>query len=138
MIVYHYSIVWMADDTLKALESGVTKVRLHFDTSVGDETYTMLKQSLPMTQRLVQLLAPRLKDEGVLRLFFPDMGTAAMMMKEWRFGTNESTVPHNLAFASMHMDKPEPGDAGCLVSNAYIPIDAYSFYHNLVEMQGQA
>ncbi|KAG5177121.1 hypothetical protein JKP88DRAFT_258823 [Tribonema minus] len=105
----------MADDVVRALETGVRNVRVDFDTSVGDETYTMLKQSLPMTQRLVSLVAPRLPDNGTLRLFFPDAGTAAMMVRDWRVGTNESLVPANVAFSGMRRDSPEPTDAGILV-----------------------
>ena len=91
-----------ASITLECLNSGINKCRIDFDTTIGDVTYTSLKNTLPMVKELTTQLATRLnlvntistvgsnsstvdiqKDfydevlnastQGTIRLFFPDM-----------------------------------------------------------------
>lgn len=105
----------MADDVLSALNAGAKAMRIDFDTSAGDETYTILKATLPMTKGLLASLAPRLPEGGTLRVFFPDEGTAALMQRDWKLGTNETMIPDNVAFSGMHRETLLPSDSGCLV-----------------------
>ena len=81
-----------------ALRYGSSKLRIDFDTSIGDQTYTTLKNTLPMTRFLVQKLSTLLElsplqfEEGsdselrTLRIYFPDMGAAALARRDWKMG----------------------------------------------------
>jgi hypothetical protein len=99
---YEQSLEWMASDALTALDKGVSLLRIDFDTSGGDETYTSLKQSLPMVQALLSSMAQEavekwtpsggaafsgdLEQSPTLRVFFPDQGTAALLERDWKVG----------------------------------------------------
>ena len=87
-----------ANRVISALRYGTAKLRIDFDTSIGDQTYTTLKNTLPMTRFLVQKLSNLLElsplqveqDSGsgvelrTLRIFFPDMGAAALARRDWK------------------------------------------------------
>jgi hypothetical protein len=89
-----------ANRVVAALRYGSSKLRIDFDTSIGDQTYTTLKNTLPMTRFLVQKLSNLLElsplqvqedyDSGVelrtLRIYFPDMGAAALARRDWKMG----------------------------------------------------
>jgi hypothetical protein len=45
-----------AKQTFACINSGITKCRIDFDTTVGDQTYTSIKNSLPMLKVLVTVL----------------------------------------------------------------------------------
>ena len=75
--------------TVQALADGWSRLRVDFDTSGGDATYTMLKSSMPMTQRFIASTAAPLlggatnseaggeegaASERTIRLYFPNAG----------------------------------------------------------------
>ncbi|KAJ1625468.1 hypothetical protein T492DRAFT_1039452 [Pavlovales sp. CCMP2436] len=74
---------------LTALDAGVAKMRIDFDTSAGDITYTTLRNSLPIARTLMLMLAEKLCVEangqpaGKLQMLMPDEGTAALVAREW-------------------------------------------------------
>jgi len=71
------------------LESGISKMRVDFDTSAGDITYTTLRNSLPIARVLTLQLAQKLcvgedgQPRGRLQVLMPDEGTAALIAREW-------------------------------------------------------
>ncbi|CAM9478108.1 unnamed protein product [Ectocarpus fasciculatus] len=106
---------------------GQKRVRVDFDTSAGDETYTKLKASLEMAKQLTKLLAEALicGGEGVeggeggtgqtLALFFPDAGSAALAKFEWGSGTENAQVPAGVRFCTVKTDSPADTDVGCIL-----------------------
>lgn len=83
-----------------ALRRGITRLRVDFDTSAGDITYTSLRNSMPIARALMELLSTELcggtaalgEDEAstdqaqpakVLQILLPDEGTAALVTREW-------------------------------------------------------
>ena len=86
--------------SVNCIQSGKNKVRIDFDTSIGDQTYTSLKSTIPMVSALTQSLAGLLslsssseivseEDQQPLktmRIFFPDMGAAALARRDWKLG----------------------------------------------------
>jgi len=92
---------------VSALRRGLTKIRVDFDTSAGDITYTSLRNSMPVARALTELLSAELcgsavpsiplevpesaaeaKPEAagpskVLQVLMPDEGTAALAAREW-------------------------------------------------------
>eukprot|EP01038_Epipyxis_sp_PR26KG_P013884 gene13884-18618_t len=47
--------------TIECFESGTTTCRIDFDTTIGDQTYTSIKNSMPMLKLLVNKLAKYMK-----------------------------------------------------------------------------
>lgn len=78
-----------ARTVLSALRTGISKMRVDFDTSAGDITYTTLRNSLPVARSLMLQLAEQLCVEsdgrapGRLQVLMPDEGTAALVAREW-------------------------------------------------------
>lgn len=78
------AVVDCAAAVQKTISGGLAKVRVEFDTSAGDETYTSLRNTLPvakaLTERLAQELCANAPGDGespkVLFLLFPDEGPA--------------------------------------------------------------
>lgn len=62
-----------------ALEKGYRRVAVEIDLVVGDETYTMLKNTLPMIRAFLGSTFEN-NGEGLL-IVFPDEGTAAMVVR---------------------------------------------------------
>jgi hypothetical protein len=87
-----------ADRVIAGIRYGNSKLRIDFDTSIGDQTYTSLKNALPMTRLLVTKLSALLKlkplafgaeadeDLRTMCVFFPDMGAAALARRDWKMG----------------------------------------------------
>lgn len=81
--------VQCARTILRVIDSGVAKMRVDFDTSAGDITYTTLRNSLPIARALMMMLSEKLCVEkdglpaGKLQVLFPDEGTAALVTREW-------------------------------------------------------
>lgn len=106
-----------ASATLRAVDRGANKLRVDFDTSAGDQTYTMLKQTVPMSRVYVSQLAEALcgaadavaADDGApaktLALFFPDAGQAALLQRDWKVGTPEALVPPSVRLVALPRDK---------------------------------
>eukprot|EP01036_Dinobryon_divergens_P055795 gene55795-74507_t len=112
-----------ARKSLDCIAMGQRKCRIDFDTAVGDQTYTSLKNTLPMVKELCGILSremslypilpPPSKSEDsnstenetpdwlqapptpsrTMRIFFPDMGAAALARRDWKMGTNATEVP---------------------------------------------
>ena len=118
--------------TVEVINSGTKTCRIDFDTSVADMTYTSLKNTTPFIKEYVKVLAADMGftkkvvvgGEGVvdeaeadlptsiptMRLFFPDMGAAALVRRDWKMGTDQSEVPACLRTANMQNDALEPSD----------------------------
>ena len=120
------AIVNAVESTTRALEDGWTQLRVDFDTSAGDMTYTQLKNSIPMCQKFVSQLSGYIleragggasareeggkEEEKTIRIYFPDAGSAAMCMRDWKVGTPDALVPSCVRFASLNRDLPEDSD----------------------------
>jgi len=115
--------------TVQALADGWSRLRVDFDTSGGDATYTMLKSSMPMTQRFIASTAAPLlggatnseaggeegaASERTIRLYFPDAGSAALAQRDWKVGTASALVPPCARFASLSRDTPDSKDAALI------------------------
>jgi len=118
--------------TVEVINSGTKTCRIDFDTSVADMTYTSLKNTTPFIKEYVKVLAADLSFGGVgggaatenspgnsetgpetsptMRLFFPDMGAAALVRRDWKMGTDQSEVPACLRTANMQNDPLVPTD----------------------------
>lgn len=59
-----------------ARKNGVERMTIEVDLTVGDETYTLLKNTLPMVKQLAETSFGE-KGDG-LRVVFPDEGSAAL------------------------------------------------------------
>ena len=46
-----------SDSTVRSIKMGTKRVRIDFDTSVGDMTYTSIKNTMPMLKELVNMLS---------------------------------------------------------------------------------
>jgi len=78
-----------ATGLLSAIEDGSLKLRLDFDTSMGDETYTKLKLSLEFARDVAIEWALSMEEEENLVLFFPDAGGGCISeagVEDGRFG----------------------------------------------------
>jgi len=113
--------------TLDSISQGNLKCRIDFDTSVGDQTYTSLKNTMPMLKDFVNIISVEyalfpLREKGVpgtvsevvsepsdtqprlLKIFFPDMGAAALVRRDWKLGTNLTEVHPCIRTANIQND----------------------------------
>ena len=74
-----------ANGLLGAIQDGSLKLRLDFDTSMGDETYTKLKLSTEFARDVAIEWALSMEEDENLVLFFPDAGAAALARQEGRW-----------------------------------------------------
>jgi hypothetical protein len=112
--------------SMEFIKGGGTRCKVEFDTSVGDMTYTSIKNAAPVLKEMSKFLAeeadlsrpeaisPPEGLEGVelqlflnatalagaqmevtrsLRIFYPDMGVAALTRRDWKMGTAQAEVP---------------------------------------------
>ena len=49
-------------------------------------------------------------DGGSIRLYFPDMGAAALARRDWKTGTVDSEVPNCIVTANIQNDQLQPSD----------------------------
>jgi hypothetical protein len=86
-----------------AVDAGICRLVIEFDTSAGDETYTLLSRTMQFTQPLLPRMAAALALEPAegaetgapgIQLLFPDEGTAAMVKQKWE-------LPRGTAVGSM-------------------------------------
>ena len=118
--------------SLDCIASGQTRIRVDFDTSIGDITYTSLKNTLPMMKEFSIALTkelgltmtvdvpaataaedtptPDAEPLKTMRVFFPDMGAAALARRDWKLGTEVAEVPPSVRTANMQNDPIEPSD----------------------------
>lgn len=97
--------------TLASTADGWARLRVDFDTSAGDATYTALKNSLPFTKKFVEgFVAPFLAQSDsdsdsaeprTVRLYFPDAGSAALCHRDWKIGQPGSLVPSCVRLSSL-------------------------------------
>jgi hypothetical protein len=144
-----------ASRSMACIASGQMRVRIDFDTSIGDMTYTSLKNTLPMIKEFSAILSKEMglsmsmpetavavtdeatntaattsttatvetaaaatptaetetdEPERTMRIFFPDMGAAALARRDWKLGTEVSEVPPCVRTANMQNDPLEPTD----------------------------
>lgn len=96
---------------LACIGDGALKIRLDFDTSMGDETYTKLKLSTEFARDVAIEWALSLEEDETLVLFFPDAGAAAGARNDWKMDNpDEAEVPPNVRVAAFPRDKLEKGD----------------------------
>mmetsp|Transcript_12501 Transcript_12501/g.38169 ORF Transcript_12501/g.38169 Transcript_12501/m.38169 type:complete len:289 (-) Transcript_12501:168-1034(-) len=69
---------------------GYRRVTIEVDLTGGDETYTVLKNTLPLVKTFTELAF----EDGAkgLRLVFPDMGAAALAARDWKSLSNATFV----------------------------------------------
>eukprot|EP00962_Isochrysis_galbana_P055844 scaffold27656_cov73-Isochrysis_galbana.AAC.1 len=86
-----------------AVDAGVSRLVIEFDTSAGDETFTLLSRTMQFTQPLLPRMAAALQlepaegaEDGMpgIQLLLPDEGTAAMVRQKWE-------LPRGTAVGSM-------------------------------------
>ncbi len=86
----------------EAFAAGRSRVRIDFDTTAGDLTYTTLKNSLPLALAFAQYLGKEIMEEEKvvmdeegkkvgyegkrLVVIFPDTGSAVWAQQEWKAG----------------------------------------------------
>lgn len=130
-----------ASRSLACIASGQMRIRIDFDTSIGDMTYTSLKNTLPMIKEFSAILSKAMslsmgmpstavtdseeaastvestavetepeEPERTMRIFFPDMGAAALARRDWKLGTEVSEVPPCVRTANMQNDPLESTD----------------------------
>lgn len=188
------AIVRIAKRTIECIKTtGNMKIRIDFDTSVGDVTYTSIKNTIPMMKALANVLSremglsykfskayanpidfepiqkgtvtatsdttntatestdvkvpmqeesnegtkleeiralqsfeeslpPTIGSDGAtlgpdktMRIFFPDMGEAALARRDWKMGSALSEVPSSIFTANIQNDVLSPSDAIAII-----------------------
>ena len=100
-----------ANGLLGAIQDGSLKLRLDFDTSMGDETYTKLKLSTEFARDVAIEWALSMEEDENLVLFFPDAGAAALARQEWKMDNlEEAEVPPNVRVKAFPRDRLDPDD----------------------------
>ena len=100
-----------ANGLLGAIQDGSLKLRLDFDTSMGDETYTKLKLSTEFARDVAIEWALSMAEDENLVLFFPDAGAAALARQEWKMDNlEEAEVPPNVRVKAFPRDRLDPDD----------------------------
>lgn len=117
------------EKTMTYIRSGGRRCRIDFDTSIGDVTYTSLKNTMPVLKEIVKCFSAAMdldatssiistgnstvidalpiKADGVdrsIRLFFPDMGAAALTRRDWKMGSGSSEVPSDIFTSNIQND----------------------------------
>lgn len=114
--------------TLALQRNGANRCRIDFDTTVGDMTYTSLKNTLPFTKEYLNQLCqaldivtkeiildlgnetlPETDQKGIgpqrtVRVFFPDMGAAVLARNDWKMNTAEALVPSCISTGNIQND----------------------------------
>jgi Domain of unknown function (DUF1995) len=86
--------------TRAALAAGRTRAFVAVDTTGGDETFTLLKNSVPLVRMLLPILTEA--DEargGRVEVLLPDAGAAALARRDWR--EDGGTVPDRVVLGGM-------------------------------------
>ena len=100
-----------ANGLLGAIQDGSLKLRLDFDTSMGDETYTKLKLSTEFARDVAIEWALSMAEDENLVLFFPDAGAAALARQEWKMDNlEEAEVPPNVRVKAFPRDRLDEDD----------------------------
>ena len=147
--------------TIDCVSSGKRRIRIDFDTSIGDQTYTSIKNTIPMMKEFSVILSQEMDltmtmgeddeeeaaaaafaasfeslvitdpvdaatvpapvvsvptvakvevPEKTMRIFFPDMGQAALARRDWKMGSEVSEVPPCVYTANIKNDGLQPSD----------------------------
>lgn len=114
---FGHSIHLAVESTKEAISLGKNRLRIDFDTSLGDMTYTTLKNSLPLAKEFAKLLGLMVleKDKIIqvtdektgetsldytgkkLAVFFPDTGSSVWAQQDWDIN----------AYKTLHKQKQE-------------------------------
>ena len=94
------------------------RCRIDFDISLSDKTFTSLKNTMPMLKKLSCDLVQTANStellnntsSSIIRLFFPDMGAAALTRRDWKLGTSESEVPSCVRASNIQSDSISDDD----------------------------
>ena len=82
------------------------------------QTYTSIKNTVPVVKVMIRKLALKLNLEGstsekvndsTIRIFFPDMGEAVLARKTWKMGPAYQENPELEALESIVIANPEEG-----------------------------
>jgi hypothetical protein len=106
------------EKTMRYIRSGGRRCRIDFDTSIGDVTYTSLKNTMPVLKEIVKCFSTAMELDatssnisignstviGTIRLFFPDMGAAALTRRDWKMGSASSEVPSGVFTSNIQND----------------------------------
>lgn len=94
-----------------AATTGIRRMFVEIDTTGGDATYTMLKNSIPVTR----LLLPLLDGGGRVVVLWPDSGAAALVRRDWD-QTPDPPLPPSLALLGLEeADVDATADAGVMI-----------------------
>lgn len=108
--------------TTQCISTGIQTIRIDVDTSVADMTYTSLKNTMPFLKDYCKAICQEMQLESsgastgkdmlnsTIRLFFPDMGAAALVRRDWKMGTEATEVPNCLQASNIQNDPLLPTD----------------------------
>jgi len=116
----------------QAKKDNINRLKIVFDTSNGDATYTTLKKTLPMVQQFVSLYAnfiltsscenssaekntPPERKDSTIRVYFPDAGSAALTERDWKLGSPDSLVPNSVRLDSVTRDQTSQSDEAFII-----------------------
>ncbi len=91
------------------IDAGQTRMFVEIDTSNGDETYTLLKNTMPVVRMVAPCLQRGNDAEATVRVFLPDSGAAALLLRDW------PDAPPCVAVTGIEQDSVVPGDAAALI-----------------------
>eukprot|EP00638_Chattonella_subsalsa_P001059 CAMPEP_0117760652 /NCGR_PEP_ID=MMETSP0947-20121206/16764_1 /TAXON_ID=44440 /ORGANISM="Chattonella subsalsa, Strain CCMP2191" /LENGTH=290 /DNA_ID=CAMNT_0005581397 /DNA_START=287 /DNA_END=1159 /DNA_ORIENTATION=+ len=132
------SVKIMVVAAAQAEKDDVTRMKIVFDTTGGDITYTTLKNTMPMMQQFVDLytryviLGETANEEQqnekveeneetkdvptkTMRVYFPDAGSAALAERDWKLGTNETKVPDCVRLDCVTRDQTASTDQAFMI-----------------------
>lgn len=86
---------------------------------VGLLTQEQLKEIKSMSREELAQVQKRNRlgysDKGSIRLYFPDMGAAALARRDWKMGTQEAKVPGCMVTANIQNDPIQPTDKAAVL-----------------------
>lgn len=98
------------------------------------EIKSMSKEQLAEVQKRNRL---GYSERGSIRLYFPDMGAAALARRDWKMGTDESKVPGCMVTANIQNDPVQPTDkAAVLICPLHYETDFVQRVVNQCDEQG--
>lgn len=117
------------DSAKQAFDAGRARVRIDFDTTAGDLTYTTLKNSLPLALAFAQYMGDEVFQEDKLvyegegedkkvvgyegtrlTVIFPDTGSAVWSTQDWKAGkfAKSAKVPPSVRCAAFPNEMVDP------------------------------
>eukprot|EP01036_Dinobryon_divergens_P028774 gene28774-37775_t len=118
--------------TLRGIQQGKYRMRIDFDTSIGDQTYTSIKNTMPVVKEMVKKLSIKMnmlninegERESTLRIFFPDMGAAVLARRDWKMGTaykDENKEDQTGAISTQSSEDVDNSDKEPVVEAVIVP-----------------